>query len=225
MIQFKERASERSQVRLSLLTYPVLMAADVLLHGADEVPVGDDQSQHVELARDVAVRFNNRYGETFVVPKAVPPPVAARLMNLAEPTVKMGKTGGPRTGVLRLLDPPDVLRRTVMRAVTDSAARVRYDPVGAPGAANLLEIMAACLRAEQTEVAAGFGSYRDLKAAVADTVIATLAPLRERYADLAADPGYLRSVLDAGAERARERVGGTLRRAQAALGLRGADLP
>jgi tryptophanyl-tRNA synthetase len=219
MIQFKERTATRSQVRLSLLTYPVLMAADVLLHGADEVPVGDDQSQHVELARDVAVRFNNRYGETFVVPKAVAPPVAARLMNLADPSVKMGKTGGPQAGVLRLLDPPDVLRRTVLRAVTDSARGVRYDPVAAPGAAALLEIMAACVREEPGAVAQRFDSYRDLKTAVADMVVATLAPVRQRYADLAADPGYLRSVLDRGAQRARERVAATLRRAKTALGL------
>src|SRR5947208_9858255 len=130
MIQFKEQAATQEQVRLSLLTYPTLMAADILLHDVEEVPVGADQTQHVELARDVAVRFNNRYGPTFTVPKAVNPSFGGRIRNLSDPAGKMGKTNDREAGVLFLLDPPEVLRQTIMRAVTDTAGEVRYDPQG-----------------------------------------------------------------------------------------------
>jgi tryptophanyl-tRNA synthetase len=241
MIQFKEKSKTQPQVRLSLLTYPVLMAADILLHDIDEVPVGEDQTQHVELARDIAVRFNNRYGEIFVVPKAVNPPVAARVMDLADPTAKMGKSSSTDAGVLYLLDPPEVLRRKVMRAVTDSGSEVtgsevRYEPGRRLGVANLLEILAACTgysgsaashpsgsataASDGPAALAGlFRSYGELKAAVADSVIATVRPLQARYADLRAEPGYVDSVLADGAERARERVAATVRRARDAIGL------
>src|SRR5205823_13880995 len=122
-----------------------LMAADILLHATEEVPVGADQSQHVELARDIAVRFNNRYGPTFTVPKAVNPELGARIRNLSDPRTKMGKTNDDDAGVLRLLDPPEVLRRKVSRAVTNTGREVRYDPAGQPGVANLLEILAGCV--------------------------------------------------------------------------------
>jgi len=219
MIQFKEKSANQERVRLSLLTYPVLMASDILLHDADEVPVGDDQAQHLELARDVAVRFNGRYGETFTVPRAVHPPVAARIMDLSDPTAKMGKTNGSDAGVLFLLDPPDVLRRKVMRAVTDDRARVAYDPRAQPGVSNLLEILAACVRDSPAHLAGLFDTYAQLKEAVADTVCSLVGPLSARYADLAGDPGYVRAVLHEGARRARERTGKTLQRAKEAIGL------
>jgi tryptophanyl-tRNA synthetase len=131
--------------RLSLLTYPALMAADILAYQADEVPVGDDQTQHVQLARDLAVRFNQRYGHTFVVPRATRPAVAARVMNLQDPVSKMGKSDDTGPGIVYLLDEPEVVRKKVMRAVTDSAeGGVVYDREGRPGVANLLEILAAC---------------------------------------------------------------------------------
>ncbi|HKE66376.1 MAG TPA: tryptophan--tRNA ligase [Micromonosporaceae bacterium] len=218
MIQFKEKAADRPHVRLSLLTYPVLMAADILQHDIHDVPVGDDQSQHVELTRDVATRFNARYGDTFVVPKAVNPKFAARLQDLADPSAKMGKSAAVQSGVIRLLDPPDAVARKVRRAVTDLDGDVRYDPVGKPGVANLLAILAACTgTADPTQLR--LDSYADLKAAVTDAVITTLAPIQVRYAELAKDPRRLRAVLRSGAERARVRAAATVRRASDAIGL------
>jgi tryptophanyl-tRNA synthetase len=215
MIQFKEKSG--AHTRLSLLTYPVLMAADILLHGADEVPVGEDQAQHLELAREVAARFNHRYGPTFAPPRTVTPPVAARVMDLADPTAKMGKSNASSAGVIGLLDPPEVVRRKVMRAVTDPGSQVRYDPAGQPGVSNLLEIIAACGRG--TPAGLSFDSYRSLKAAAVDAVVEALRPIQARYAALAADPGYVHSVLAAGARRARERGATTVRRAKEAIGL------
>jgi len=212
MIQFKEKAGQ--QTRLSLLTYPVLMAGDILLHRTRDVPVGDDQSQHVELARDVAIRFNARYGETFVVPRAVKPQVAARIMDLSDPTAKMGKSNETDGGTLFLLDPPDVLRRKVMRAVTDTEGEVRYDLATKPGMSNLLEILAACTG---SSVHTPFDGYRELKSAVAEAVIETVRPVQRRYAEL--DPTYVDDVLRDGAARARERTASTVSRAKQAIGL------
>jgi tryptophanyl-tRNA synthetase len=221
MIQFKEQAARQGQgqVRLSLLTYPVLMAADILLHDIDEVPVGTDQAQHVELTRDVAVRFNGRYGQTFVVPKAVHPGVAARVMDLSDPGAKMGKTNASEAGVLFLLDPPEVLRRKVMRATTDPGREVCYDPVAKPGVANLLEILAGCVGDSPSTLAGLFASYAELKTAVADVVVAMLRPIQQRYADLAEDPTAVDGILRDGASRARERAADTVGRAREALGL------
>jgi tryptophanyl-tRNA synthetase len=220
MIQFKEKsATQQQQVRLSLLTYPVLMAADILLHDAEEVPVGDDQSQHLELARDVATRFNTRYGETFTVPRAVHPEVATRVMDLSNPTAKMGKTTSADAGTIFLLDPPDVIRRKVMRAVTDSGRGIEYDPVSRPGLANLLEILAACVDAPPAMLAADYSSYSRLKGAVAEAVEAMLRPIQLRHAELTRDPGYVRRVLVEGAERARDGAAETIHRAKRAIGL------
>ena len=219
MIQFREKASTQEQVRLSLLTYPVLMAADILLHDTEEVPVGDDQTQHLELTRHVAQRFNARYGDTFVVPRAVNPPVAARVMDLADPTAKMGKTAAA-AGTLYLLDPPDVLRRKVMRAVTDPQTEARYDPAAKPGVSNLLEILASCCGQDPVALSGQFGSYGELKSAVADAVTAVLRPVQASYAELAREPDRVEAALTAGAQRARERAAATVRRAKEALGLR-----
>jgi tryptophanyl-tRNA synthetase len=218
MIQFKEKGAGRAHVRLSLLTYPVLMAADILQHDIHDVPVGADQSQHVELTRDVALRFNARYGATFVVPKAVNPTYAARVMDLADPTAKMGKSSAVQAGVIRLLDPPDAIARKVRRAVTDPEGEVRYDPDAKPGVSNLLAILAACTGATDPATLR-FDSYKDLKAAVTDALIATLAPIQVRYAELSADPKRLRAVLRIGADRAAVRADATVTRASSALGL------
>jgi tryptophanyl-tRNA synthetase len=218
MIQFKEKAARQRHVRLSLLTYPVLMAADILLHDTDEVPVGDDQSQHLELARDVAVRFNTRYGETFTVPSVAKPEVGARSMDLTDPSRKMEKSGDG-SGVIYLLDPPDVVRRKVKRAVTDGETEVRYDPVAKPGVSNLLEILAACTGTTPDKAAPGLTSYGKLKAATAEAAIDTLVPLQRRYAAPAGDPGTVSELLVAGAARAGERAAATVARARRAIGL------
>jgi tryptophanyl-tRNA synthetase len=220
MIQFRERSTD-AHTRLSLLTYPVLMAADILLHDTDEVPVGDDQTQHLELARDIAVRFNTRYGDTFTVPRGVNPPVAARIRDLTDPTAKMGKSTDTAAGTLHLLDPPDVLRRKLRRAVTDPDPVVRYEPVSQPGVANLLEILAACTGPgrDPAALAAEFRSYQQLKEATIDAVIGVLAPIQRRYAELAGDPGQVRAVLATGAAQVRERAAATVTRARRAIGL------
>jgi tryptophanyl-tRNA synthetase len=215
MIQFKEKSAGGGPIRLSLLTYPVLMAADILLHDAQQVPVGDDQNQHLELARTVATRFNAQYGRTFVVPDGVKPDGVARIMDLADPATKMGKTSSSGTGRIGLLDPPDVLRRTVARAVTDTVGVVRHDPVNQPGVSNLLAILSACTGSPTPE----FTSYGALKREVTDALEATLSPIRTRYFELAADPAYLRGVLADGAGRVRERAAATVRRAREAIGL------
>jgi tryptophanyl-tRNA synthetase len=219
MIQFKEKSAKQEQVRMSLLTYPILMAADILLYDAREVPVGEDQKQHVELARDLAGRFNARYGQTFALPVAVNPPVAARLKDLTTPEAKMSKSSGAEAGTLLLTDGPDALRRKVMRAVTDSGSEVRYDPTAKPGVSNLLDILAACTGGDPHRLAEGFGRYGELKTAVADAVVETLAPIRARAAQLEADPGYVRSVLGQGAARAREIGEAKLRQVKEAIGL------
>ncbi|MEU5634339.1 tryptophan--tRNA ligase [Streptomyces rishiriensis] len=223
MIQYKEKAARERErggsVRLSLLTYPVLMAADILAYATDEVPVGDDQAQHVELARDLAVRFNQRYGHTFVVPKATLPPVAARVMNLQEPASKMGKSDDFGPGIVYLLDEPDVVRKKVMRAVTDSGREVVYDRAGRPGVANLLEILAACTGGEPEALSAGYASYGELKKDTADAVVEALRPLRARHQELCADPGYVERVLREGAEKARAMARPVVDGAYHAIGL------
>ncbi|MCE6994517.1 tryptophan--tRNA ligase [Saccharothrix sp. S26] len=205
MIQFKEKSAGRSSVRLSLLTYPVLMAADILLQGAHEVPVGDDQRQHVELARVLARRFNGAYGEVFVVPRSVVPPTASRVRDLADPSRKMAKTAKDAAGTVFVLDPPDLVRRKIRRAVTDDLGEVRYAPVEQPGVANLLEILAACTRKEPAELASSLSDYSELKEVTADAVIEELRPVREVTQRLLDDPAELDRARAHGAERSRER--------------------
>jgi tryptophanyl-tRNA synthetase len=216
MIQFKEKSARQSAVRLSLLTYPALMAADILLYQATDVPVGADQAQHVELTRDLAERFNRRYGPVFTIPHAVHPPSAARVMDLSDPAAKMSKSiDSP--GTIFLLDPVDVVQRKIMRAVTDSGSEVTYDPAAKPGVSNLLAILSACTGTPVTELS--HGSYGALKKATADAVIALLEPLQKEYAALSADPATLEAILRRGAERARERAAGTVTAAKEAMGL------
>ncbi|WP_031167649.1 tryptophan--tRNA ligase [Streptosporangium roseum] len=217
MIQFKEKSANQEEVRLSLLTYPALMAADILLHRVDLVPVGEDQRQHVELTRDLALRFNRLYGETFTVPEAAHPPIAARVMDLTVPTSKMGKSDGSAAGTIYLLDPPADIRRKIMRAVTDSDDEVRYDPQGKPGVSNLLTLLAVC--SGQPIESLAYEGYGALKRDTAEAVVETLRPIQERHTELSADPAELSRLLDAGAAQAVERTAGLVAAARVAIGL------
>ena len=220
MIQYKEKSAKTESVRAALLTYPVLMAADVLLYDVETVPVGDDQRQHLELARDLAIRFNASYGQTFVVPRAVTPAVGARLKDLQDPAAKMSKSAPlDAPGVIRLLDPPDVVRRKISRAVTDAGRSLEPGGEMSPGVANLVTMLAACTGQSPEQAAEGLGSYRELKEACAEAVVALLAPLQDRYATLAADPAAVTGVLRDGAQQARALAEGTLARAKEAIGL------
>jgi tryptophanyl-tRNA synthetase len=200
---------------VGLFTYPVLMAADILVHNVREVPVGDDQDQHLELARTIATRFNTRYGATFTVPEGVRPESAARIMDLSDPARKMSKSATTAAGRIGLLDPPEVIRRTISRAVTDTVGVVRHDPGNQPGVSNLLAILAECTGRPPGE----FSSYGALKREVTDAVEALLAPIRKQHADLAADPGHVREILAEGRARVRPAAQETVRRARTAIGL------
>jgi tryptophanyl-tRNA synthetase len=219
MIQFKEKGG-RPRTRASLFTYPCLMAADILLYDTASVPVGGDQDQHVELARDLALRFNRAYGDTFVVPELARAAVAARVADLAQPTVKMSKSAPDSAmGVVRMLDEPDLVRRKIGRAVTDSDSDVRYDPESKPGVSNLLDIVAATTNADPVQLAGSFTSYGELKATCADAVVEMLTPIQLRYAALMRDRSELMSALAAGAAAAREQARRVLTRARDAIGL------
>jgi tryptophanyl-tRNA synthetase len=219
MIQFKEKSSNQQHVRMSLLTYPILMAGDILLYDTDEVPVGEDQKQHVELARDIAARFNSRYGETFTLPHVVNPPVAARLKDLASPEGKMSKSSASAAGVLLLLDDENTLRRKVMRAVTDAGSEVLYDPKTKAGVSNLLDILAACTGGDPRELSGHFDRYGELKSAVVDAVVTTIAPIRKRFDELDAHAEHVLTVLRRGSAQAREMAGAKVREVKHALGL------
>ena len=220
MVQYKEKGRGKPMTRASLFTYPCLMAADILLYGAHRVPVGGDQDQHVELARDLAIRFNRTYGQTFVVPELHRAPAAGRVRDLLTPTAKMSKSEPDGAGgVLRMLDSPQVLRRKVMRAVTDSGDEVRHDAVAKPGVTNLLEILAACTGTDPVEAAAGYSSYGELKKDTADAVVALLEPVQRRYAVLGADPRRVDKLLDAGRRRAAAFAAPRLDAAMRAIGL------
>lgn len=222
MIQYKEKGRGKPMTRASLFTYPCLMAADILLYGTDRVPVGGDQDQHVELARDIAIRFNREYGETFVVPQLQKAALAMRIKDLQTPTAKMSKSDlDDAVGTIRLLDPPDVIRRQVMRAVTDSDGEVRHDEEAKPGVTNLLEILAACTDGDPVELASGYSTYGQLKADVADAVLGVIEPLQKEYARLASDPGTVDEMLARGRDRASEASRPRLQAAVRAMGLAG----
>jgi tryptophanyl-tRNA synthetase len=221
MTQFKDKTARRSGEFISggLFTYPALMAADILLYDTDEVPVGDDQRQHIEITRDIATRFNQRFGDTFELPDAVVPAVGARIMDLQDPTSKMSKSSKLQTGVIQVLEDPASIARKFKRAVTDSDGEVRFDPEHKPGVSNLLQILGA-LRDEKPEaVAAGYTQYGPLKADAGEAVIEALRPVRERASELLADRGELASLLHKGADRAGTVASVTLARAYRAVGL------
>jgi tryptophanyl-tRNA synthetase len=219
MTQFKEKSEGHETVRAGLFTYPVLMAADILLYAAEAVPVGDDQRQHLELARELAVRFNNRYGLTFTVPEAAIPGAAARVMDLQHPERKMSKSVESPLGTIGLLDSPEEITRKVRKAVTDTDGEVRYDRAAKPGLANLLELLAAASGRTPQEVATGYTRYGDLKADVAEALVELLRPVRARRTDLDGDLSFVQEVLAAGAAKAHEVAAVTYGRAADAMGL------
>ncbi len=212
MTQFKEKGEGKEFVSAGLFTYPVLMAGDILLYQTDVVPVGDDQRQHIELARDVAERFNARYGHTFTVPTGVFPEVGARIMDLQEPARKMSTTGGSTQGTVLVLDPPDTIRRKFRTAVTDSGREVLYRPDEKPGVSNLIEILSVATGHPIPEVESAYDGrgYGDLKADVGEAVVELFAPVQKRYAELRSDEPELRRLLGVGAEKARAASAPTL---------------
>ena len=222
MPQFKDKSAGRdASVSVGLFDYPVLQTADILLYHATKVPVGEDQRHHIELARDIGQRFNHRFGEVFTLPTAILPPVAARVMDLQEPTRKMSKSASSEKGVVFVLDEPDAVAAKFRSAVTDSDGEVRVDRAAKPGVTNLLEILAATTsrtveQAADEHAASGYGA---LKTAVAEAVIAFLAPIRARSLELAADQAELERILADGAARAREIAAPTIERARLAMGL------
>ena len=204
MTQFKDKSAKHADnINAGLFTYPVLMAADILLYMSDLVPIGSDQKQHLELARDIAERFNAIYGDVFIVPEGYFPKVGARVMSLQEPTRKMSKSD-PEETYIAILDKPEIIRKKMRRAVTDCDNTVVFDPENKPGIANLMSIMSALTGKTMDEITAeydgqGYGKFKD---AVADSVIATLEPIQKRYDEISADKAYLQEVLTSGAERA-----------------------
>jgi tryptophanyl-tRNA synthetase len=211
MTQFKEKAERRDFVSSGLFTYPVLMAGDILLYQTEAVPVGDDQRQHIELARDIAERFNARFGETFVVPQGIFPDVGGRIMDLQEPTKRMSTTSGTPQGTVRVLDEPDVIRKKFRSAVTDSGREIRRGD-DKPGVSNLIDILAVATGRTPGEIEVAYESagYGDLKSDVGDAVVELLTPVRERYLELRADEPELRRLLALGAEKARAASAPTL---------------
>ena len=220
MTQFKDKSADQEFVSAGLFGYPVLMTGDILLYQTDIVPVGDDQRQHVELTRDVAERFNSRYGQTFTVPKGVYPEEGARVKNLQEPERLMSTSAGNPQGVVRMVDEPDVIRQKFKTAVTDSERDVRHDPAAKPGISNLIEIMSVATgdpiaAVENRYDGAGYG---DFKRDVGDAVVELLAPIQERYGNLRADEPELRRMLARGAETAAEASRPTLDTMYARMG-------
>jgi tryptophanyl-tRNA synthetase len=220
MTQFKEKSSrQRELVSSALFFYPVLMAADVLAYRATEVPVGDDQRQHVELMREIARRFNERFGETLVVPELLIPAVGARIMDLQDPTSKMSTTSGTEAGTVLVLDEPAAIRKKFAGAVTDSGREVRRGADKA-GITNLIDVLAVARGVDQAEIEREFegAGYGDFKQAVAEGVVDLLAPVRERYAELRPDEGAIEATLAAGAAKAREVAAPTLADVRGAMG-------
>lgn len=222
MTQFKDKAGDqRERASAGLFTYPTLMAADILLYGSHEVPVGDDQKQHVELTRDLAERFNRKFGEVLVVPQPVIRPVGARIMGLDDPTKKMSKSVDGQFHSIGLLDPPNRIKKTIMRAVTDSQTEIVFDE-SRPGVNNLLGIYQALSGQDKEQIEAQFAGkgYGDLKKAVLEVVMAEIEPIQARYAEISADPAYIDGVLAASVERLRPIVDQTMDAVRRAMGHR-----
>jgi tryptophanyl-tRNA synthetase len=205
MTQFKDKSDRHEFISAGLYTYPVLMAGDILLYQTDIVPIGDDQRQHLELTRDVAERFNSRFGETFKVPEGVYPEVGARIMDLQDPERKMSTTIGTPQGTLRLLDEPDLIRKKFRSAVTDSGSEVRRAP-DKPGITNLIDILASLTGETPDTIEARYdgAGYGQFKTDVGEAVVEAIVPIQERYAELRSDPAELQRLLARGAEKARK---------------------
>ena len=221
MTQFKDKAAKREHdfVSAGLFTYPALQAADILLYDTDEVPVGEDQRQHVEITRDIAIRFNHRFGDTFVLPKAVMPAAGARVMDLQDPTSKMSKSAGSDAGLIYMLDEPAAIIKKFKRAVTDSDSEVRFDRETKPGVTNLLEILSACTGTSPQTLASRYQQYGPLKTDTGEAVVETLRPIQARYHELMGDRAELQSLLRKGADRARRVAAATLDRARGNVGM------
>jgi tryptophanyl-tRNA synthetase len=221
MTQFKEKSERHADnVNAGLFTYPVLMAADILLYSADLVPVGADQKQHLEIARDIAIRFNNVYGDVFTVPEPYIPKAGARIMSLADPDAKMSKSDENENAYISMLDKPEAIQRKCKRAVTDSDGQVRFSE-DKPGVSNLMSIYGAATGKTMEQIEAEFEGqgYGILKSRVADALCEELAPLQQRYEKIRADKAYLGSVIQNGAEQARRNAERMLRKVHKKLGL------
>ena len=221
MTQFKDKSARKEAdfVSAGLFTYPALQAADILLYDAEEVPVGDDQRQHIEITRDIALRFNHRFGDTFVVPKAVTPAAGARVMDLQSPTNKMSKSTDTEAGIIYLTDSPSDIEKKFKRAVTDSDNSVSYDREGKPGVSNLLDILSVATNTPVATLVENYSQYGKLKTDTGAAVAAMLEPIRVRYEELKSDPGELSRLLRIGAARAQSVAATTLDRAYRAIGL------
>jgi len=219
MTQFKAKAETRDFVSAGLFTYPALQAADILLYDAERVPVGDDQRQHLELARGAATRFNSHYGPVLVVPEAAVPNAGARVMDLQDPTSKMSKSAASPLGTIDLLDSPEVLARKVKRAVTDTEGHVRYDRVAKPGVSNLLDLLSAAAGERPEVLADRYTQYGPLKADVAEALNELLGPFRTRLSELQADPAAVHAALATGMDKASSVAEVTLNRVRDAIGL------
>jgi tryptophanyl-tRNA synthetase len=221
MTQFKDKSAKREAdfVSAGLFTYPALQAADILLYDADEVPVGEDQRQHIEITRDIAMRFNGRFGDTFVVPKIVTPRAGAKVTDLQEPTAKMSKSSNTDAGIVYLLDEPAAILKKFKRAVTDSDGEVRFDRAEKPGVSNLIEILAACTSRTPQQVAGEYTQYGPLKADAGEAVVEILAPIQHRYHELMGDKAELSRLLRTGAEKARAVASATLERTYTNIGM------
>jgi tryptophanyl-tRNA synthetase len=220
MTQYKAKSAKQESVSDGLLQYPVLMAADILLYQAGIVPVGEDQAQHLELTRDIAQRFNSLYGDTFVTPNTSLPTVGARVMGLDDPEQKMSKSATGANHAVALLDPPEKIRKTIMRATTDSNPAVDFESMGA-GVANLLSIYQGFSGDSDESIKTQFAGmrYGDLKKRVAEMTIAHLEPFQQRYREITTEPGYLAGVLREGAERVAPIANDTVRTTKQRMGL------
>ena len=220
MTQFKDKSAKREGdfISAGLFTYPALQAADILLYDAQEVPVGEDQRQHVEITRDLALRFNHRFGETFVIPKAVTPKAGARVMDLQDPTSKMSKTGDTDAGCIMLMDDPVDIARKFKRAVTDSDNDVAYDRAKKPGVTNLLEILSVCTGTSPQDLAGKYTQYGPLKTDTGEAVIELLRPIQARYNELMTDRAELAALVRKGSQKAGVVAAATLERAYTAIG-------
>lgn len=221
MTQFKDKAAKRESdfVSAGLFTYPALQAADILLYDAEEVPVGDDQRQHIEITRDIAIRFNHRFGDTLVLPKAVHPKAGARVMDLQDPTSKMSKSAAADNGLIYMLDDNATIEKKFKRAVTDSDGVVAYDRENKAGISNLLDILSAATGTPIPQLVEQYSQYGPLKKDTGDAVIAVIDPVRSRYNELMNDKGQLAQLLKIGNQRAREVAARTLDRTHKAIGL------
>jgi tryptophanyl-tRNA synthetase len=219
MTQFKDKSEGKDFISAGLFTYPALQAADILLYDTDRVPVGEDQRQHIELTRDVAERFNHRYGQTFVLPVATVPSAGARVMDLQEPTNKMSKSAESDAGTVMLTEDLASVAKKFKRAVTDSDGEVRFDPVAKPGVSNLLSILGACTGRSPEQVAEGYDQYGPLKADTAEAVVEVLRPIQERVTALRSDPSATAELLRIGADKAAAVAAGVMERVRTNVGL------